>query len=244
MTILRITDGVITTVAGTGAAGATGDGGPARTRRDVPGREDARSAGDRTAGRDRAGRQGRCRRPADRPAGRRPLFDRDQQRRRSRDRRPAPLVAEVVELAAQPGPEVQLPEAVHERAGGQRVVFGNEPLREAEAVLLDAGAAELALEGVAAAACAELPFELEAPRDPARRTGYEADGAKLFDFGLATLVRVAPRHPGEEGHTPTLDTPIASIDGRPATPELWAATVLAGRATTGATVDRSGVTGR
>ncbi len=53
----------------------------------------------------------------------------------------------------------------------------------------------------------------------------------------------ASEHPAPDDalHLPT---PIASIDGRPATPELWAATVLAGRATTGATVDRSGVTGR
>ena len=53
----------------------------------------------------------------------------------------------------------------------------------------------------------------------------------------------AAEHPAPDDalHLPT---PIASIDGRPATPELWAATVLAGRATTGATVDRSGVTGR
>lgn len=53
----------------------------------------------------------------------------------------------------------------------------------------------------------------------------------------------ASEHPAPDDalHLPT---PIASIDGRPATPELWAATVLASRATTGATVDRSGVTGR
>ena len=53
----------------------------------------------------------------------------------------------------------------------------------------------------------------------------------------------ASEHPAPDDAL-QLPTPIASIDGRPATPELWAATVLAGRATTGATVDRSGVTGR
>ena len=53
----------------------------------------------------------------------------------------------------------------------------------------------------------------------------------------------AAEHPAPDDAL-QLPTPVASIDGRPATPELWAATVLAGRATSGATVDRSGVTGR
>jgi formylglycine-generating enzyme required for sulfatase activity len=57
----------------------------------------------------------------------------------------------------------------------------------------------------------------------------ENDGAKLFDFGLATLVRVASRETGD-GQTPTLDTPIGSImsattgaNGTPETmaPEIW-----------------------
>lgn len=53
----------------------------------------------------------------------------------------------------------------------------------------------------------------------------------------------AAEHPAPDDAL-DLPTPIATIDGRPATAELWAATVLAGRATNGATVDRSGAIGR
>lgn len=41
-----------------------------------------------------------------------------------------------------------------------------------------------------------------------------------------------------------LPTPVGSLDGRPATPELWAATVLASPSVSAPTVDRSGVIGR
>ena len=47
-------------------------------------------------------------------------------------RRRLALRAEVVEHAAEPGAEELLPEPVHEDAGGERVLPGDDPVREVE----------------------------------------------------------------------------------------------------------------